>query len=189
MFSHWAKFNSAIPRTAVCQASLSFTVSWSLLRLHVHSVGDAIQQSHPLSSPSPPALNLFQHQDLFKWVSSSHQIAKVLELQHKSIQWKFKVDFFWIDWFNLLAVKGTLKNLLQHHNSKASNPSAMQETQVWSLGLEDGSLVKRMATHSSILAWKFPWTEVGYSPRSHTVRYDWVNNTFTFNFNPYFDEG
>ena len=48
---------------------------------HVHWVGDAIQPSHPLSSPSPPALNLSQHQSLFSWVSSSHQVAKVLEFQ------------------------------------------------------------------------------------------------------------
>ena len=48
---------------------------------HVHWVGDAIQPSHPLSSPSPPALNLSQHQGLFKWVSSSHQVAKVLKFQ------------------------------------------------------------------------------------------------------------
>ena len=56
---------------------------------HIHCVGEAIQASHPLSSPSPTALNLSQHQGLFKWVSSSHQVAKVLEcqLQHKSFQW------------------------------------------------------------------------------------------------------
>ena len=56
---------------------------------HVHWVGDAIQPSHPLSSPSPPTFNLSQHQGLFKWVSSSHQVAKVLEfqLQHQSFQW------------------------------------------------------------------------------------------------------
>ena len=48
---------------------------------HVHWVGDAIQPSHPLLSPSPPALNLSQHQGLFQWVSSSHQVAKVLEFQ------------------------------------------------------------------------------------------------------------
>ena len=48
------------------------------MQTHVHRVGDAIQPSHPLSSPSPPALNLSQHQGLFKWVSSSHQVAKVL---------------------------------------------------------------------------------------------------------------
>ena len=61
---------------------------------HVHWVGDAIQQSCPLSSRSPPALNLSQHQGLFKWVSSLHQVAKVLrfQLQHQSFQWTSKTD-------------------------------------------------------------------------------------------------
>ena len=61
---------------------------------HVHRVGDAIQPSHPLSSLSPPALNLAQHQGLFKWVSSLHQVAKVLEfqLQHQSFQWTPRTD-------------------------------------------------------------------------------------------------
>ena len=61
---------------------------------HVHWVGDAIQPSHPLSSSSSPALNLSQHQGLFKWVSSSHQVAKVLEfqLQHHSFRWIFRTD-------------------------------------------------------------------------------------------------
>ena len=56
---------------------------------HVHQVGDAIQPSHPLLSPSPPAPNPSQHQSLFQWVSSSHEVAKVLEfqLQHQSFQW------------------------------------------------------------------------------------------------------
>ena len=55
---------------------------------HVHQVGDAIQPSHPLSSPSPPAPNPSQHQGLFQWVNSSHEVAKVLEfqLQHQSFQ-------------------------------------------------------------------------------------------------------
>ena len=61
----------------------------------VHWVGDAIQPSHPLSPPSPPAFNLSQHQGLFQWISSSHQVAKVLEfqLQHQSSQWIFRTDF------------------------------------------------------------------------------------------------
>ena len=85
----------------------------------VHWVGDAIQPSHPLSSPSPPALT--QHQGLFKWLSSPHQVAKVLEfqLQHQT----FHVHpglIFRMDWLDLLAVQGTLKSLLQHHSSKAS---------------------------------------------------------------------
>ena len=62
---------------------------------HVHWVSDAIQPSHPLLSPFPPALNVSQHQSLFKWVSSSQQVAKVLEfqLQHQSFQWIFRTDF------------------------------------------------------------------------------------------------
>ena len=60
-------------------------------------VGDAIQSSHPLSSPSPPAFNLSQHQGLFKWVSSSHQLAKVLvfQLQHQSFQWTRRTDLLY----------------------------------------------------------------------------------------------
>ena len=62
---------------------------------HVHWVGDAIQPSPPLLSPSPPTFNLSQHQGLFKWVSSSNQVAKVLEfqLQHQFFQWIFRTDF------------------------------------------------------------------------------------------------
>ena len=61
---------------------------------HAHCVGDAIQPSHPLSSPSPPTFNHSQHQGLFKWVGSSHQVAKVLDfqLQHQSIQWTPRTD-------------------------------------------------------------------------------------------------
>ena len=62
---------------------------------HVHWVGDAIQPSHPLSSPSLPAFNHSQHQGLFKWVSTLHQVAKVLEfqLQHQYFQWVLRTDF------------------------------------------------------------------------------------------------
>jgi len=88
---------------------------------HVHWVGDAIQPSHPLSSPSS-AFNPSQYHGLCKWVSSSQQMAKVLEfqLQHQSFQWIFKLISFRMDWLDLLAVQGTLKSLLQHHSSKAS---------------------------------------------------------------------
>ena len=92
-----------------------------LAQTHVHRVGDAIQPSHPLS-PASPAFNISQHQGLFQWVSSSHQVAKVLELQvqHQSFEWIFRTDYFRMDWFDALAVQVTLKTLLQHHNSKAS---------------------------------------------------------------------
>ena len=74
-----------------------FPVHHQLLELaqaHVYQISDAIQPSHPLSSPSSPAFNLSQHQGLFQWVSSSHQVAKVLEFQlhHQSFQWIFRTD-------------------------------------------------------------------------------------------------
>ena len=86
---------------------------------HVRWVSDAIQPSHPLLSPSPPTFNLSQHQGLFQWLSSSHWMAKVLELQlqHQSFQWIFMVDSIGTDWFVLFAAQGTHK---QHHSSKAS---------------------------------------------------------------------
>ena len=91
-----------------------------LVQTHVHQVGDAIQSSHPLSSPSP-TFNLSQHQGLFKWVTTSHQVAKWLEfqLQHQSFQEYSGLISFRMDWLGLLAVQGTLKGL-QHHSSKAS---------------------------------------------------------------------
>ena len=92
-----------------------------LVQTHVHRTGDAIQPSHPLSSPSSPAFNLSQHQGLFRWVlhirwpkywsfsfsiSPSNEYSGLISLR--------------IDWFDLLAVQGTLKSVLQHHSSKAS---------------------------------------------------------------------
>ena len=78
----------ATPWTAARQASLVHCQRPEFIQTRVHSVGDAIQPSHPLSSPSPPAFNLSQHQGLFQCVSSLQQVAKVLEfqLQHQSFQ-------------------------------------------------------------------------------------------------------
>ena len=75
-------------------------------------VSDAIQPFHHLLFPSAPAFNLSQHQGLFKWVSSSHQVAKVLEfqLQHQSFQWYSGLISFRMDWLDLLTVQGTLKS-------------------------------------------------------------------------------
>ena len=93
-----------------------------LTKTHVHWVSDAIQPALPLSSPSPPAFNLSQHQDLFQWVSSSHQVAKIwsCQLQHHPSNEYSGLISFRMDWLDLLAVQGTLKSLLQHHSSKAS---------------------------------------------------------------------
>ena len=113
----------ATPWITAHQASLSITSSQSSLRLmSIESVGDAIQPSHPLLSPSIPTPNPSQHQGLFKWVNSSMRWPKY---------WSFSFNIspsnehpgvisFRMDWLDLLAVLGTLKSLLQHHSSKAS---------------------------------------------------------------------
>ena len=84
----WDPMDHSTPGLPVYHQLPEFT------QTHVHWVSDAIQPSHPLSSPSPPAFNLSQHQGLFKWVNSSHQVAKRLEfqLQHQSFQWTFRTD-------------------------------------------------------------------------------------------------
>ena len=93
-----------------------------LVQTHVHQVSDAIQPSHPLSSPSPLAFNLSQHQGLFdesalcirwpKYWSFSFSISPSNEYSG--------LISFRMDWLDLLAVQGTLRSLLQHHSSKAS---------------------------------------------------------------------
>ena len=118
-------------------STLGFPVHHQLPKLaqtHVHWVSDAIQPSHPLSSPSFPAFNLSQHHGLFQWVSSSHQVAKVLEFQ-------FSVSpsngcsgliSFRMGWFDLLGVQGTLKSLLEHHSSRVFLNTIVQKHQLLS---------------------------------------------------------
>ena len=105
------------PWIAARQASLSITISWSSLRLTsiVHRVSDAIQPSHPGSSPSPPDPNL-SHQSLFQWVNSSHEVAKVLEfqLQHHSFQWTPRAD---------LLYKGLVGSPCSPRDSQESSPT------------------------------------------------------------------
>ena len=94
-----------------------------LAQTSVHQVGDAIQPSHPLLPPSPPAFNLSQHQRLFnesalllRWPKYwSFRFSIIPSNEHSGL------ISFRIEWFDLLAVQGTLKSLLQHHSSKASN--------------------------------------------------------------------
>ena len=108
--------NYSTPGLHVHHQLLEFT------QTHVHWVGDAIQPSHPLWSPSPPALNLSQHQGLFKWVTLHIRWAKYWSFSFSispSDEYSRLISFR-MDWLDLLAVQGTLKSLLQHHNSKAS---------------------------------------------------------------------
>ena len=86
------------------------------IQTQVYRVGDAIQPSHPLSSPSPPAPNPSQHQSLFQWVNSSHEVAKVLEfqLQHQSFQWTSRAD---------LLQNGLVGSLCSPRDSQESPPT------------------------------------------------------------------
>ena len=89
---------------------------------HNHRIGDAIQPSHALSSPFPPALNLSQHQGLFKWSALHIRLPKYWRFSFSispSYEYSGLISFR-IDWFDILAVQETLKSLLQHHSSKAS---------------------------------------------------------------------
>ena len=93
---------------------------WIMLFTEIRDYNYYSSYSHPLTPSSPFAFKLSQHQGLFQWVSSSHQVTKVLvlQLQHQSFQWIFRVDFLYV-WL-VLAVQGTLRSLLQHHSSEAS---------------------------------------------------------------------
>ena len=104
------------------KSSPSFTISWSLRKLmSIEMLGDAIQPSHPLSPPSPPDLNLSQHQGLFQWVGSLHQFWPKF--------WSFSISpsneysgliSFRMDWLDLLAVQRTLQSLLQFESTNSS---------------------------------------------------------------------
>ena len=102
------------PWTAACQASLSITISQSLLKLmsiELVMPSNHLILCHPLLLPSIPASRSFP--------ISRHQVAKILELQHQPFNEYPGLISFRIDWFDLLAVQGSLKSLVQHHNSKA----------------------------------------------------------------------
>ena len=194
--------NSLQPHGLQHTASMSITNSWNLLKLMY--VGKWCNST--ISSSVIPFfsyLQSFPASGFFQWVSSSHQVAREMELQfhHQSFQWILGLISFKIVWFYLLSVQGTLKSLLQHQSPKASilqcsaffivqlshpwsslvaqlvrNLPAMWETWVPSLGWDP--LEKRKATHSSILAWRIPWT-IQYMG-SQRVGHDWATFTFFF---------
>ena len=93
--------NPRTPGLPVHYQLLEFTLT------HIHRVSDAIQPSHPLSFPSAPAPNPSQHQGLFQWVSSSHEMAKVLEFQrqHQTFQWIFRTDWSPLEWTGCISLQ------------------------------------------------------------------------------------
>ena len=153
-----------------------------VIQTHVHQVGDAIQPSCPLSSPSPPALNLSQHR------VSNESVLRIRWPKYWSFSFSTSPSneysgliSFRMDWLGLLAVQGTLKSLLQHHSSKAS---ILQHSAFFIVQLSHPS-EKAMATHSSTLAWKIPWMEEPGRSAVHVVAKTQTqlgNFTFTFHF-------
>ena len=111
----WDPINRSMPGLSVHRKLPEFT------QTHVHWVSDAIQPSHPLSSPSPSAPNPSQHQGLFQWVNSLHEVAKVGSFSFSISPSNEHTGLisFRMDWLDRLSVQGTLKSLLQHHSSKA----------------------------------------------------------------------
>ena len=108
--------------TAACQASLSITNSWIITQTHVHQVGDAIQPSHPLLSPSPPIFNLPSIR-----VFSNELVLRIRWPKYWSFSFSISPSseysgliFFSMDWLDLLAVQETFKSLLQQYSLKAS---------------------------------------------------------------------
>ena len=133
-------------------SSSGFPVHHQLLeptQTHVHHIGDAIQPSHPLSSPSPPTFNLSQHQGLFQWVSSSHQVTKVLELQlqHQSLQWLFRMDFLY-DW--LVWSPCSRRNSQESSPTSQNFQSTLWEMPGWMNHELESRLLKEISTTSDM---------------------------------------
>ena len=152
---------------------------------HIHQVGDAIQLSHPLSAPSPPAFSLSQRQGLFQGVGSSNQVAKILkfQLQYQSFH-EYSGHFsFRMDWLDLLAVQGTLKSLLQYHSSKTLilQCSAFFRVQFWHPYMTSGKTIaltrwsfvgKVMSLHFNMLS----RLVIAFLPRSKCLLISWLQS-------------
>ena len=167
--SHSVQFSSVVQSCPTlcnpmdCSVS-GFPVHHQLLEFtqtHVHWVHDAIQPAHPLSSPSPPASSLSQHKGFFQWVSSSHQVAKVLEfqLQHQSFQWIFRTDLG-LTGLIFLQSKGLSRifcnNTVQKHRSLALSflygPTLTSIHDYWNISHYQ---IPKLNTHKES-GWKHP---------------------------------
>ena len=125
---------------------------------HVHRVGDAIQPSHPLSSPSPRALNLSQHQRLFKWVSSSHQMSRVIGASDQSFQGIFK-SWFSLGLTSLISLQSkrlsrVLSNTtVQKHQFFGTQPSLLSSSHICTWLLDHQKSKRVPEKHLFLLYW------------------------------------
>ena len=156
-----------------------------LTQTHVQWLGDAIQPSHPLSSPSPPALNLSQPQGLFKWVSSYIRWPKYWSFSFNinSSNEYLRLISFRMDWLDLLAVQGTLKSLLQHHSSKAwiLLRSAFFMVQLWHPYMTTGKRIAltRRAFVGKVMSLLFNMLSrlvITFLPRSKCLLISWLQS-------------
>ena len=164
-----------------------------LVQTHGHRVGNAIQPSHPLSSSSLPAFNLSQHLGLFQWVSSLHQVPKYWSFSYSispSNEYSGLISFR-IDWFDLLAVQGTHKSLLQHHNSKASilQRSAFFIAQLTHPYVTTGKTIAltRWTSVSKIMSLLFNVLSrvvIAFLPRSKCLLISWLQSPFAVIWEP-----
>ena len=140
----------------------------------VHWIGDAIQPSHPMSPSSPSAFNLSQHQGLFQWFSSLHQVTKVLELEHQSFQWVFRVDFF-------LGLTGLISLQSRGLSRVFSNTTVRNH---WSFGLRNRFfflliMETNTATSLSLYMSQCDWPLLSWSSNSFTQSFS-IGNTFMY---------
>ena len=153
-----------------------------LAQTHVHQVRDAIHTSHPLLSPSP-TFSLSPNQGLFQWVSYSHQVAKYWSFSFSispSNKYSWLI-FFRVDWLDLLAVRGTLKSLPQHHSSKASvlRCSPFFMVQFWYPYMTTGKTIALtrwtfVGTVMSLLFNKLSRLVITFLPRSKHLLISWL---------------
>ena len=147
----------------------------TLAQTHVHWFSDAIQPSHPLSSPSAPSFNLAQHQGLC--ISPSNEYSGLIS--------------FRMDWLDLLAVQGTFKSLLQHHSSKASilRCSAFFIVQLWHPYMTIGKTIvlTRWTFAGKVMSLLFNILSrlvIAFLPRSRHILISWLQSSYTVIFEP-----
>ena len=159
-----------------------------LAQTHVHWLGDAIQPSHPLSSPSPPTFFLSQHQGLFQWVALYNLWPKYWSFSFSIIPSSECSGFisFRIDWFDLLAVQGTLKSLLQHHSSETSIlwQSAFFMVQLSHLYMTTGKTITLtrwtfVSKVMSLLSDMLSRLVIAFLPRSKNLLISWLQSPST----------